>query len=53
MTRVIGRPAVERDTTPTSYMTGLMEPTMRSWPVQQAKARFSEFLEASLQEGPQ
>jgi antitoxin Phd len=53
MTRVIGRPAVERDTTLTRYMTGLMEPTMRSWPVQQAKARFSEFLEASLQEGPQ
>ncbi|MFZ3236999.1 MAG: type II toxin-antitoxin system Phd/YefM family antitoxin [Stellaceae bacterium] len=26
---------------------------MRSWPVQQAKARFSEFVEASLREGPQ
>jgi prevent-host-death family protein len=26
---------------------------MRSWAVQQAKARFSELLEASLQEGPQ
>jgi antitoxin Phd len=25
----------------------------RSWPVQDAKARFSEFLEASLTEGPQ
>lgn len=25
----------------------------RSWPVQEAKARFSEFLEASLTEGPQ
>jgi prevent-host-death family protein len=24
-----------------------------SWPVQDAKARFSEFLEASLKEGPQ
>ena len=26
---------------------------MGSWQVQDAKARFSEFLEASLQEGPQ
>ena len=26
---------------------------MRSWPVQDAKARFSELLEASLSEGPQ
>lgn len=26
---------------------------MRSWPVQEAKARFSELLQASLQEGPQ
>ncbi len=26
---------------------------MRSWQVQDAKARFSEFLEASLREGPQ
>jgi antitoxin Phd len=26
---------------------------MRSWQVQEAKARFSEFLEASLHEGPQ
>ena len=26
---------------------------MRTWPVQDAKARFSEFLEASLKEGPQ
>jgi antitoxin Phd len=25
----------------------------RRWPVQDAKARFSEFLEASLKEGPQ
>lgn len=25
----------------------------RSWPVQDAKARFSEFLNASLEEGPQ
>ena len=28
-------------------------PSPRSWPVQDAKARFSEFLEASLKEGPQ
>jgi len=26
---------------------------MQSWPVQDAKARFSEFLEACLSEGPQ
>jgi prevent-host-death family protein len=26
---------------------------MGSWPVQEAKARFSEFLEASLRQGPQ
>ncbi len=26
---------------------------MRSWPVQDAKSRFSEFLKASLTEGPQ
>jgi antitoxin Phd len=26
---------------------------MRQWPVQDAKARFSEMLEASLDEGPQ
>jgi antitoxin Phd len=26
---------------------------MASWPVQEAKARFSEFLEASLKQGPQ
>jgi prevent-host-death family protein len=26
---------------------------MRAWPVQDAKARFSEFLEASLTQGPQ
>ena len=26
---------------------------MKSWPVQDAKARFSEFLEACLQDGPQ
>ncbi len=26
---------------------------MRTWPVQEAKARFSAFLEASLREGPQ
>jgi prevent-host-death family protein len=26
---------------------------MRSWPVQDAKARFSEMLEASLKDGPQ
>jgi prevent-host-death family protein len=27
--------------------------TMRAWPVQDAKARFSEMLEACLREGPQ
>lgn len=29
------------------------ESSVRRWPVQDAKARFSEFLEASLNEGPQ
>jgi antitoxin Phd len=29
------------------------EQSARRWPVQDAKARFSEFLEASLKEGPQ
>ena len=30
-----------------------METNMHTWPVQDAKARFSEFLEACLVEGPQ
>jgi prevent-host-death family protein len=30
-----------------------MENSMRSWPVQDAKARFSEMLETCLREGPQ
>jgi prevent-host-death family protein len=30
-----------------------MEVVMDAWPVQDAKARFSEFLEACLSEGPQ
>lgn len=30
-----------------------MKPTMNIWPVQDAKARFSEFLDACLAEGPQ
>jgi antitoxin Phd len=30
-----------------------VDPSARRWPVQDAKARFSEFLEASLNEGPQ
>jgi prevent-host-death family protein len=30
-----------------------VDPSTGRWPVQDAKARFSEFLEASLQEGPQ
>jgi prevent-host-death family protein len=29
------------------------KPAVKRWPVQDAKARFSEFLEASLTEGPQ
>lgn len=36
-----------------SQMTGLMEMKMHTWPVQDAKARFSEFLDACLTEGPQ
>ncbi len=30
-----------------------VDPSVKRWPVQDAKARFSEFLEASLNEGPQ
>ena len=30
-----------------------MEEAMRAWPVQDAKARFSEMLETCLREGPQ
>jgi prevent-host-death family protein len=30
-----------------------VDQSVRRWPVQDAKARFSEFLEASLNEGPQ
>lgn len=38
----------------TSYMTSLfMETPVRTWPVQDAKARFSEMLETCLREGPQ
>ena len=36
----------------TSYLTGL-EALMKSWPVQDAKARFSEMLDSCLKEGPQ
>jgi len=34
-------------------MTSLKECEMHTWPVQDAKARFSEFLDACLVEGPQ
>jgi antitoxin Phd len=34
-------------------MTSLIEVAMHTWPVQDAKARFSEFLDACLEEGPQ
>ena len=34
-------------------MTSLIEVAMHTWPVQDAKARFSEFLDACLVEGPQ
>ena len=37
----------------TSRMTSSMEVAMHTWPVQDAKARFSEFLDACLLEGPQ
>jgi len=30
-----------------------VDQSVKRWPVQDAKARFSEFLEASLKEGPQ
>lgn len=34
-------------------MTGLKEIIVKTWPVQDAKARFSEFLDACLTNGPQ
>jgi prevent-host-death family protein len=34
-------------------MTSQMKIIMKAWPVQDAKARFSEFLSACLSEGPQ
>ena len=34
-------------------MTSHIGVVMKSWPVQDAKSRFSEFLKASLTEGPQ
>ncbi|MEK8028614.1 type II toxin-antitoxin system Phd/YefM family antitoxin [Pseudaquabacterium rugosum] len=37
----------------TGQMTGQSGVAMQTWPVQDAKARFSEFLDACLQEGPQ
>ena len=41
----------------TSLMTSLTEPrrrrSVKSWPVQDAKARFSEMLDICLSEGPQ
>jgi antitoxin Phd len=42
-----------RDLQQTSQLTGQKEIIMHTWPVQDAKARFSEFLEACLVEGPQ
>jgi antitoxin Phd len=40
---------------PTSYMTShhFKEACMHIWPVQDAKARFSEFLDTCLEDGPQ
>ena len=37
----------------TRLMTSLNGDAMHTWPVQDAKARFSEFLDACLLEGPQ
>jgi antitoxin Phd len=34
-------------------MTSHSNPPLRAWPVQDAKARFSEMLEASVKDGPQ
>ena len=34
-------------------MTSLIDSTLQAWPVQDAKARFSEFLDACLNDGPQ
>jgi prevent-host-death family protein len=37
----------------TSHLTSHDEVKMQTWPVQDAKARFSEFLDACMAEGPQ
>jgi antitoxin Phd len=37
----------------TSHLTGFLGFAMHTWPVQDAKARFSEFLDACLADGPQ
>ena len=37
----------------TGHLTSLFGGAMHLWPVQDAKARFSEFLDACLSEGPQ
>jgi prevent-host-death family protein len=49
-----GRLCLTADTKKTRLLTSHMSPIrMKSWPVQDAKSRFSEFLKASLTEGPQ
>jgi prevent-host-death family protein len=37
----------------TGQIAGQLEVCMQSWPVQDAKARFSEFLDACMADGPQ
>jgi len=37
----------------TSYLSRFQDSSMKSWPVQDAKARFSELLETCLRDGPQ
>ena len=42
-----------RELIQTGHMTSQVGVAMHTWPVQDAKARFSEFLDACLSEGPQ
>jgi antitoxin Phd len=44
---------IKRGDYQTGQVTSLKEIAMHTWPVQDAKARFSEFLDACLAEGPQ
>jgi prevent-host-death family protein len=48
-----GQRPLRRPGRQTSYLTRVGEEPVSSWPVQDAKARFSELLDTCLREGPQ